>query len=127
MFGNNRKGDKLMKFAGAPGEPLSLALLLLDFIFCLTTSSLTVWSSSLSALVLAADLYHKQPREHGAGRGAPAGLGKVNPARCSLGKAKGRRAGPSGPRPGFRRSRCQSPAASVKGKSSHLPMSPFHR
>lgn len=33
MFGNNRKGDELMKFAGAPGEPLSLAVLLLDFFF----------------------------------------------------------------------------------------------
>lgn len=33
MFGNNRKGEKLMKFAGAPGELLSLAVLLLHFFF----------------------------------------------------------------------------------------------
>lgn len=32
MFGNIRKGKK-MKFAGAPGEPLSLAVPLLHFFF----------------------------------------------------------------------------------------------
>lgn len=59
MFGNNRKGDKLMKFARAPGEPVSLAVLLLGFFFVLflTTSSFPVWSSSPWTLVVASDLY----------------------------------------------------------------------
>lgn len=56
MFGNIRKGKK-MKFAGAPGEPLSLAVPLLHFFFFLTTSSFPIWSFSLLTLVLASDLY----------------------------------------------------------------------
>lgn len=53
MFGNNRKGEKLMKFAGAPGKPCSL---LSDFFFFKPLPPLH-WSFSLLSPVLASDLY----------------------------------------------------------------------